>query len=140
MGRFQHLYKHMLDNIASDTPAFQWSELKEKWPHLHQMPFDNVAKRRYIDVMIGSDHLLFHLVLHEFHGGLPNDLTVRLTNLGWVCFGPTLVEEFCRQSQSHFTLTYRSSQVNPQPPPDDITSQVVTGLLIRLNLCLLCCM
>ena len=114
------LQAHVLDNIASDTPAFQWSELKEKWPHLCQIPFDNVAKCRYIDVMIGSDHPLFHLVLNEVHGGLPNDPIARLTTLGWICFGPTLVEEFRRQSQSHFTRTYRSSQINPQPPPDDI--------------------
>ena len=75
------LQAHVLDNIASDTPAFQWSELKEKWPHLCQIPFDNVAKCRYIDVMIGSDHPLFHLGLNEVHGGLPNDPIARLTNL-----------------------------------------------------------
>ena len=37
-----------------------------------------------------------------------------------MCFGPTLVEEFRRSSCSHFTCTYRSSQVNKLPSPDDI--------------------
>ena len=114
------LQAHVLDNIASDTPAFQWSELKEKWPHLRQVPFENVSRRRYIDVMIGSDHPLFHLVLKEIHGSRHNDPIARLTNLGWVCFGPTLVKEFHQKSQSHFTRTYRSNQVSKQPPPDDI--------------------
>ena len=48
--------------------------------------------------MIGSDHPLFHLVLKEICGSRPNDPIARLTNLGWVCFGPTLVEEFRRKS------------------------------------------
>ena len=111
---------HVLDNIASDTPAFQWSELKRNWPHLHHVPFEKVSRRRYIDVMIGSDHPLFHLVLKEIRGSRPNDPIARLTNLGWVCFGPTLVEEFRRKSRSHFTRTYRSNHVIQQPPPDDI--------------------
>ena len=114
------LQAHVLDNIASDTSAFQWSELKEKWPHLRQVLFENVSRRRYIDVMIGSDHPLFHLVLKEIHGSRHNDPIARLTNLGWVCFGPTLVKEFRQKSQSHFTRTYRSNQVSKQPPPDDI--------------------
>lgn len=59
-------------------------------------------------------------VLKEACGNQPNDPVARLTNLGWVCIGPTLVEEFCRNSRSHFTRTYQSSQVNKPPPPDDI--------------------
>lgn len=114
------LQAHVLDNIAGDTPAIHWSELKKKWPHLSQVPFESVSRRRQIDVMIGSDHPVFHHVLKEACGNQPNDPVARLTNLGWVCFGPTLVEEFRRNSRSHFTRTYRSSQVNQQPPPDDI--------------------
>lgn len=37
-----------------------------------------------------------------------------------MCFGPTLVEEFRRNTPSHFTRTFRSSQVNKPPPLDDI--------------------
>ncbi|KAL9979138.1 hypothetical protein ACROYT_G016753 [Oculina patagonica] len=43
-----------------------------------------------------------------------------LTNLGWVCFGPTLVEEFQLNTHSHYTCTYHSSLVNL--PPEDILS------------------
>ncbi|KAL9966671.1 hypothetical protein ACROYT_G024783 [Oculina patagonica] len=70
--------------------------------------------------MIGSDHPVFHHVLKEACGEEPNDPVARLTNLGWVCFGPTLVEEFRRNTHSHFTRTYRSIQVNKPPPPEDI--------------------
>ena len=120
-GKFSSpLQAHVLDNIAGDTPAIRWSELKDKWPHLRQVPFESVSRRRQIDVMIGSDHPVFHHVLKEACGDQPNDPIARLTNLGWVCFGPTLVEEFRRNSHSHFTRTYRSSQVNKPPPPDDI--------------------
>jgi hypothetical protein len=111
---------HVLDNIASDTPAIQWSELKEKWPHMHKIPFDNVSRRQQIDVLLGSDNPVFHYVLEEVRGSQPSDPVARLTNLGWVCFGPTLVKEFRRNSRSHFTRTYRICHVDQQPPPDDI--------------------
>ena len=111
---------HVLNNIAGDIPAIPWSDLKEKWPHLRQVKFMSVSRRRQIDVMIGSDHPVFHHVLKEACGSQPNDPVARLTNLDWVCFGPTLVEEFRHNSRSHSTPTYRSSQVRKQPPPDDV--------------------
>ena len=67
------LQAHVLDNIASNTPAFQWSTLKVNWPHLREVPFKNVGKRHFIDIMIGSDHPLFHVVLIEIHGCRPED-------------------------------------------------------------------
>ena len=84
------LQAHMLDNIASDKPAFQWSELKEKWPHLRQIHFENVSRRCYIDVMIGSGST----GVKGNSWCQPNDPIARSTNLGWVCFGPTLVEDY----------------------------------------------
>ena len=120
-GTFSSLLQaHVLDNIAGGTSAIRCSELKDKWPHLRQVPFESVSRRRQIDIMIGSDQPVFHHVLKEACGDQPNDTTARLTNLGWVCFGPTLVEEFRRNTHSHFTRTYRSSHVNKPPPPDEI--------------------
>ena len=94
------LQAHVLDNIAGGTPAIRCSELKDKWPHLRQVPFESVSRRRQIDIMIGSDHPVFHHVLKEACGDQPNDPIARLTNLGWVCFGPTLVEEFRHNTHS----------------------------------------
>jgi hypothetical protein len=45
------------------------------------------------------------------HGSKTTVPIARLTNLGWVCFGPTIVEEHRCKSRSYFTRTYRSSQV-----------------------------
>ena len=65
------LQAHVIDNIAGDTPAIRWSELKDKWPHLRKVPFDSVSRRCQIDVMIGSDHPVFHHVLKEACGDQP---------------------------------------------------------------------
>lgn len=35
---------YVLDNITSDTPALQWSELKKIWPYLSSIPNQRVAK------------------------------------------------------------------------------------------------
>ena len=73
------LEANVLNNITSDTPTVQWSELKNKWPHLSSIPFQRVAKRQQIDVLIGSDHPLFHRVLQEICGNKPYDPVARLT-------------------------------------------------------------
>ena len=117
-GTFEaSLQAHVLDDIASDTPAIQWAKLKDKWPHLKDIPFANIARRGAIDVMIGSDHPLYHLVLQEVSGKNQTDPIGRLTNLGCVCFGPTLVEDFRRNS--HFSRTYRSAVMEQCQTPDD---------------------
>ena len=68
-GKFSSpLQAHVLCSIAGDTPAIRWSELKDKWPHPHQVTFKSVSKRRQIDVMIGSDHAVFPHVLREACG------------------------------------------------------------------------
>ena len=115
-----NLQATVLDNIASDTPAFEWSTLKTKWPHLQSIPFQNVAKRRQIDVLIGSYNPIFHHILKEVHGTKANDPIARMTNLGWVCFGPTQTEEFRHSSRSHFTRTYRTNRIEEQGPSDDV--------------------
>jgi hypothetical protein len=50
------------------------------------------------------------------------DPIARKTSLGWICFGPTLTEEFRRSSTSYFTRTYRTNQIEEQGP-DDILRQ-----------------
>ena len=67
------------------------------------------------DVLIGSDHPVFHHVLKETRGINADDPVARLTKLGWVCFGPTLVEQYRCNSRSHYTRTYMGCQA----PTDD---------------------
>ena len=57
-----------------------------------------------VDVMIGRDHPIFHMHLKDIPGAEPNDPIVRLTNLGWVRFRPTWVENFRRDTRSHCTV------------------------------------
>ena len=58
------LQANVLDNIAGDTPPFEWSTLKTNLSHLQSIPFQKVAKRS-IDVLIGSDNPIFHQLLQE---------------------------------------------------------------------------
>ena len=114
---------NVLDNIASDTLALEWSTLKTNWPHLQSIPFQNVAKRRQIDVLIGSDNPIFHHILKDVHRTKANDPIARMTSLGCVCFGPAQTEEFRRSSRSHFTRTYCSHRIEEQGPADDVLRQ-----------------
>lgn len=100
------LQAYVSGNIAGDTPAIPWTELKRKWPQLRHVPFESVSRQRQVDVMIGSHHPVFHHVLREACGNQSNDPVVRLTNLGWVSFGHTLMEGSLRNCPSHFTRTY----------------------------------
>lgn len=105
----------VLNNITSVTPALHWSELKKKWPHLSSIPMQSVAKQQQVDLLIGSDLSIFHYLLQEVCGNKPDDHGIAwLTNLEWVCFGPTLVEDFRCKTRCLFTLTYRTSHVNSQ--------------------------
>ncbi len=98
-------------------------KLKTKWPHLQSIPFQNVAKRHQIDVLIGSDNPIFHHVVREVHGEAPKDPIARKTSLGWVCFDPTLTEEFRRKSRSYFTRSFRTNQIEERGPSDDVLRQ-----------------
>ena len=99
--------------------------MKEKWPHLKAIPFEDVSRRRQIDVLIGSDHPVFHRIHREIHGSNVNDPVARLTNLGWVCFGPTSPPS-SGHSRIHSTRTYRTST-----PFQEHKNQTTNDLLRR---------
>ena len=101
---------NVLDSI--NTPAVEWSTVKNDWPHLTTIAFDRVSKRKQIDLLIGSDHPAFHKVLQEVNGSHPKDPIARQTPLGWVCFGPTNKNCLPRNSQTHMTRTYRTCQTS----------------------------
>lgn len=56
------LHANVLKDITGETPAFQWSELKERWPHLKSVPFESGSRQSQIDVLVGSDHPIVHRV------------------------------------------------------------------------------
>ena len=45
------LCTNVLNNITGDTPAFNWAELKDKWPHLASVSFEQTARRKQIGVL-----------------------------------------------------------------------------------------
>ena len=104
---------NVLENITGETPAISWSDIKGKWPHLKSIPFANVSRRRQIDVLIGSDHPIFHRVQREVNGPNDDDPIGRLTNLGWVCFGRTLHSSLQRDNRAHVTRTYHTATIPP---------------------------
>ncbi len=119
-GRFQaKLEANVLNDITGNTPAIKWSEIKHQWPHLERIPFQTIAKRPQIDVLIGSDHPVFHQVRREISGSKANDPVARQTNLGWVCFGPAVIHNQECSSRSHHSIrTYRSANVDVQETND----------------------
>ena len=103
---------NVLDNITGNTPAIEWSMLKNDWPHLTSIAFDQVSNRKQIDMLIGSNHPVFHKVLREVNGSHPKDPMARQIPLGWVCFGPTSTNSSVANTQVHMTRTYHTSQSN----------------------------
>ena len=103
---------NVLDNITGNTPAIEWSTLKNDWPHLTSIAFDQVSNRKQVDMLIGSDHPIFHKVLRKVNGKHPKDPVARQTPLGWVCFGPTSKNSLSINTHAHMTRTYRTGQVN----------------------------
>ena len=103
---------NVLDNITGNTPATEWRTLKNDWPHLTSIAFDQVSNRKQVDMLIGSDHPIFDKVLREVIGKHPKDPVSRQTPLGWVCFGPTSNNPLSINTHAHMTRTYSTSQVN----------------------------
>ena len=81
-------------------------------PRLASIEFDRVSNRKQIDMLIGSDHPVFHQVLREVNGRHQKDPVARQTPLGWVCFGPTSKSYSLVNTHAHMTRTYRTGQVN----------------------------
>ena len=79
-----------------------------------------MATFEYDPLPEGGQTPTYHRVLQDVSGNRPSDLVARLTNLGWVCFGPTLTEDFRRKTKSHFTRTYRASHTTNEEPIDDL--------------------
>ena len=99
---------NVLDNITGNTPAVEWDSLKKDWPHLSSVPFDKVANRRQIDLLVGIK--VFHKVLREVTGERSKDPIARQKPLGWVCFGPTSENLSTRSYHAHTTRIFGTGQ------------------------------
>jgi hypothetical protein len=99
------------------------ASINNDWPHLPSIPFDRVSNRRYIDILIGIDHPVFHKMSREVTGRNPKEPVARQTPLGWVCFGPTNKNHSHRTTHAHMT---RQNQPD-QHGSDKLSSKKVMG-------------
>ena len=112
-GLFSAPYEaSVLDNITGTTPAIEWSTLKNHWPHLTSIVFDQVSNCKQIDMLIGSNHPIFHKVLREVNGKHPKDPVVRQTPWGVCALAPPLRIFYRSTPMPNMTRTYLTGQVN----------------------------
>ncbi|XP_057380659.1 uncharacterized protein LOC130703054 [Daphnia carinata] len=65
--------------FASPTPVTDWNQMKNKWPHLRNLPTEEVGGK--VDILIGTDHT--HLLgVKETREGKDYEPTASRTRLG----------------------------------------------------------
>ncbi|XP_065182304.1 uncharacterized protein LOC135813015 [Sycon ciliatum] len=75
-----------LPTVCPSVQPVDWSQSKQSWEHLRDIPFPSVEGR--IDVLIGLNAIELHTVRQEATTAQPNHPIARLTPLGWVCLSP----------------------------------------------------
>ena len=82
---------YTVDQVTGSMKATDWSKESCKWPHLKDIDFPSLGKRRQVDLLIGLDQPGLHFALRDVRGG-PGEPVARLTPLGWTCVGPVQCE------------------------------------------------
>lgn len=113
--RQTNLEANVLNNITSDMPAVQCQMVPFK-----SDPFQRVTKWQQIDVLIGSDHPLFHHMLQDICGNGPHSKTDKPTwSLG--LFWTDISGRFSSQNQvSVYSQSYRTSHIRNGESVDDL--------------------
>ena len=93
---------NVLDDITGTTPAIEWSDLKENWPQLQKVPFERVANRRQIGLLIGSDHPFSTMFFKRYMDHKPTTQLLGLQTLDG------FVLDRHRQLESTITRVYMS--------------------------------
>jgi hypothetical protein len=73
-----------IPQVARPTPIVNWDELKQRWPHLADVPVMKSGGK--IDVLLGLDHSYLIAVLESRVGGDDEPFASR-TRLGWIVRG-----------------------------------------------------
>ena len=73
-------------NVTGYMKATEWHRESRNWSHLQNINFPQPAKKKTVDLLIGSDHIALHTALKEILGE-PGEPIARLTPLGWTCVG-----------------------------------------------------
>jgi len=70
-----------IPQVTRPTPVINWIELKQRWPHLQDVPIEKSGGK--IDILLGLDHSRLLAVLESRVGGDDEPFASR-TRLGWV--------------------------------------------------------
>jgi hypothetical protein len=75
-------------HVVSHTTAYNWNELKARWPRLQNINFPTPARCSKVDLLLGSNATEVHRCFKEIWSG-KNGPIARLGPLGWTVVGPT---------------------------------------------------
>ena len=72
--------------VTGNYKAEKWKQSRERWPHLKECNFPELAQDGLVDLLIGVDNAELHYSRTDVHGkeGGP---VARLGPLGWTCIG-----------------------------------------------------
>ncbi|XP_059350988.1 uncharacterized protein LOC132087913 [Daphnia carinata] len=99
--------------VASPTPITDWNQMKNKWPHLRDLPTGEVGGK--VDILIGTDHTHL-LAVKETREGKDYERIASRTRLGWIIRGVTT---------KHTTVTaVRVCTISCRIPLDGLTVQM----------------
>ena len=82
----EEVFAWTMRNICAPTDAFDWPEIKQRYEHLRDIPFQPVNPAA-VDVLLGSDAAGLMSPLQVRRGSV-QEPCAELTPLGWVVSGP----------------------------------------------------
>ena len=85
----QDISLYISQKVTGNTSVFNWNTVKNKWPHLRSIRFENKlsSPRSKYDILIGTDLTFLHHSKQDITAG-PQAPVARLTSLGWTAMGP----------------------------------------------------
>ena len=99
------------DSVIGTSSAVNWQQQQHKWPHLVEIPFAAMQKRRQVDILIGINGAELQTALKEVRGQ-PGEPIARLTPLGWTCIGFTSQHQRTRPQPMTYLIQTASSDIN----------------------------
>ena len=104
-------------DLVGSSDAFDWREVQKQWPHLENIPFPVLGRRKKVDLLIGVEASTMCLFMAEEQVAASAGEPVALkTPFGWTAFGPINSELLpneekvkTRNGTSNFVRTLRTT-------------------------------
>ncbi len=116
-GSFVGLGVQIMKRPAGSYTPVDWSEKKEKFPHLADLPVGSPVPGAPVHLLIGSKVPWFSLSLEERRAGDAAPVA-RRTPLGWTITGPTLPSLAPDRSAAMIALLASTAGATPMPGGD----------------------